>query len=175
MVDLARFFRLVFGADRPRSSNAYIEMDNMILSDESSETVQDGSVRSDSVSFAIGASVNQSLFEDDEQNLVNSRHTTFSDDEDTQSPIQIRRKPVYDEDMWWKVSEVEGLGQYDDFHTIDWCRDRTRDKMRYRKVKKMKLTGTWFEKLKARTCNVYANPTLENFHTNAHHYRLENM
>ena len=162
MVDFARFFRLVLGPDRRRSNNAYIEMDNMITSDESSETVQDGFVRSDSVSFAIGASVDQSLFEDDEENLVNSRHTTYSD-EDTQSPIQIRRKPVYDEDMWWKVSEVEGLGQYDDFHTIDWCRDRTRDKMRYRKVKKMKLTGTWFEKFKASACNSFINPRLEAF------------
>lgn len=136
-------------------------MDHMIISDESSETIQEGgSVRSDSVSFAIGGSVDQSLFEDDEQNLVNSRHTTYSD-EDTQSPIQIRRKPVYDEDMWWKASEVEGLGQYDDFHTIDWCRDRTRDKMRYRKVKKMKLTGNWWEKLKASTHNVFASPRLE--------------
>ena len=28
--------------------------------------------------------------------------------------------------------EIAGLGQYDDFHTIDWQRDIARDRMRHR-------------------------------------------
>eukprot|EP00794_Sanderia_malayensis_P007396 gene7396-8216_t len=103
--------------------------------------------------FSIGAqSTDQSLFEDDERHLVSPRHVRFSDDdgeEELQNPVSIRRtRPAYDEDMWWKTSELEGLGQYDDFHTIDWCRDRVRDGMRFRQMKKLKLTGTWLQKLK---------------------------
>ena len=125
------------------TSSGYIQMDNLAATDNS----QDNDC-SDDNSFAIGAnSIDQGLFEDDEADLVSPRHAVFSDEE-LQSPITIRRKPVYDEDMWWKTSELEGLGQYDDFHTIDWCRDRIRDRMRFRHIKKMKLGGTWLQKLK---------------------------
>ena len=30
---------------------------------------------------------------------------------------------------------IPGIGQYDDFHTIDWQRDIARDRMRHRQVK----------------------------------------
>ena len=35
---------------------------------------------------------------------------------------------------WVKVDELPepGMGQYDDFHTIDWLRDTARDRMRHR-------------------------------------------
>ena len=33
---------------------------------------------------------------------------------------------------WFFGEEIPGLGQYDDFHTIDWQRDIARDRMRHR-------------------------------------------
>jgi len=36
-----------------------------------------------------------------------------------------------------------GIGQYDDFHTIDWLRDVARDRMRHRQVVKKKQDGCW--------------------------------
>ena len=33
---------------------------------------------------------------------------------------------------WMLGEEIPGLGQYDDFHTIDWQRDIARDRMRHR-------------------------------------------
>ncbi|XP_025085374.1 H(+)/Cl(-) exchange transporter 3-like isoform X2 [Pomacea canaliculata] len=41
-----------------------------------------------------------------------------------------------------------GIGQYDDFHTIDWLRDIARDRMRHRHIVKKRQEG-WFEKLKS--------------------------
>ena len=35
---------------------------------------------------------------------------------------------------WQFGEEIPGLGQYDDFHTIDWQRDIARDRMRHRYV-----------------------------------------
>ena len=40
-----------------------------------------------------------------------------------------------------------GIGQYDDFHTIDWLRDIARDRMRHRQVVK-KRQDSCFEYLK---------------------------
>lgn len=34
-----------------------------------------------------------------------------------------------------------GIGQYEDFHTIDWLRDVARDRMRHRQVVKKKQDG----------------------------------
>ena len=34
-----------------------------------------------------------------------------------------------------------GIGQYEDFHTIDWLRDVARDRMRHRQVTKKKQDG----------------------------------
>ena len=33
---------------------------------------------------------------------------------------------------WMFGDEIPGLGQYEDFHTIDWQRDIARDRMRHR-------------------------------------------
>lgn len=131
-------------------------MDNLIVTDENTEMNGDTLARTGGVDFTIGVNPDQNNFNDDDENLVDSNHyaDTFSDDE-LHSPVEFRRKPTYDTDFWWKASEIEGLGQYDDFHTIDWCKDRARDKMRYRKVRQMKMTGTWFEKLKAIIFNFY--------------------
>lgn len=41
-----------------------------------------------------------------------------------------------------------GIGQYDDFHTIDWLRDIARDRMRHRNIVKKKQEGVW-EKVKS--------------------------
>ncbi|XP_070197620.1 H(+)/Cl(-) exchange transporter 4-like isoform X2 [Littorina saxatilis] len=41
-----------------------------------------------------------------------------------------------------------GIGQYDDFHTIDWLRDVARDRMRHRHIVKKRQDGCW-EKLKS--------------------------
>ncbi len=37
--------------------------------------------------------------------------------------------------------EIPGLGQYDDFHTIDWQRDIARDRMRHRHIIAKKRMG----------------------------------
>uniref|UniRef100_A0A2C9JMF3 Chloride channel protein n=1 Tax=Biomphalaria glabrata TaxID=6526 RepID=A0A2C9JMF3_BIOGL len=36
-----------------------------------------------------------------------------------------------------------GIGQYDDFHTIDWLRDIARDRMRHRHIVKKRQEGCW--------------------------------
>lgn len=41
-----------------------------------------------------------------------------------------------------------GIGQYEDFHTIDWLRDIARDRMRHRHIIKNKQDGIW-EKVKS--------------------------
>lgn len=40
-----------------------------------------------------------------------------------------------------------GIGQYDDFHTIDWLRDLAHDRMRHRRLLK-KVRENIFERLK---------------------------
>ncbi len=40
-----------------------------------------------------------------------------------------------------------GIGQYDDFHTIDWLRDIARDRTRHRQISKKKQEGC-FEQVK---------------------------
>lgn len=41
-----------------------------------------------------------------------------------------------------------GIGQYDDFHTIDWQREISRDRMRHRHITSRRLTGSCLEKTK---------------------------
>ena len=74
---------------------------------------------------------------------------TNVDDEDEEDLIlqSIKRSP-YDDDLWLNEAEANALGQYDDFHTIDWSRDRMRDRIRFRKVKKMKYQGTLSERIR---------------------------
>ncbi|XP_065669027.1 H(+)/Cl(-) exchange transporter 5 isoform X2 [Hydra vulgaris] len=73
-----------------------------------------------------------------------TRHHAGTNDEDM--ILQSKSNP-YD-DLWQYKSEADDLNKYDDFHTIDWSRDRMRDRMRYRKVEKMKHEGTRTEKIK---------------------------
>ena len=42
-----------------------------------------------------------------------------------------------------------GIGQYDDFHTIDWLRDIARDRTRHRRLVKKKREGCWNKLLSA--------------------------
>lgn len=37
----------------------------------------------------------------------------------------------------------EDLAQYDDFHTIDWVKDRQRDRTRFRRMKRLKYGSLW--------------------------------
>ena len=71
------------------------------------------------------------------------------DDGDEEDLIMqnIKHSP-YDDEIWSQNSEANALGKYDDFHTIDWSRDRMRDRIRFRQVKKMKYQGTLWEKIK---------------------------
>ena len=137
------FTNWIFGRPSSRSGaacgklNELVEMEPILEStDDLDEVGLNGSVNSAGDSVAIGASsTDQSQFEDDEDELI-------------LRSVKIRRKHGdNDEDSWWKESEAEGLGQYDDFHTIDWCRDRVRDRIRYRKVRRMKR-GTLWERIK---------------------------
>ena len=43
--------------------------------------------------------------------------------------------------------DLPGIGQYDDFHTIDWLRDIARDRNRHRQIVKKKQESC-FEKIK---------------------------
>ncbi len=53
---------------------------------------------------------------------------------------QLQHQPLDSEDYYGRgavgteddLGGVPGLGQYDDFHTIDWQRDIARDRMRHR-------------------------------------------
>ncbi|CAH0545831.1 unnamed protein product [Brassicogethes aeneus] len=40
-------------------------------------------------------------------------------------------------------ADIPGIGQYDDFHTIDWQRDIARDRMRHRYIVKRKQDSIW--------------------------------
>jgi chloride channel 3/4/5 len=42
-----------------------------------------------------------------------------------------------------------GIGQYDDFHTIDWLRDIARDRHRHREILKKRQSGGCIDKLKS--------------------------
>lgn len=44
----------------------------------------------------------------------------------------------YDFLFYLDSDEIPGIGQYDDFHTIDWQRDIARDRMRHRYILKRK-------------------------------------
>ena len=41
------------------------------------------------------------------------------------------------------ADDIPGLGQYDDFHTIDWQRDIARDRMRHRFIVKKRRDSLW--------------------------------
>lgn len=43
-------------------------------------------------------------------------------------------------------TDVDNMTKYDDFDTIDWTRDRQQDRIRFRRMKRMKK-GSWFERL----------------------------
>jgi hypothetical protein len=38
---------------------------------------------------------------------------------------------------------IPGIGQYEDFHTIDWQRDIARDRMRHRHIVKKRRDSVW--------------------------------
>lgn len=39
--------------------------------------------------------------------------------------------------------DIPGIGQYEDFHTIDWQRDIARDRMRHRYIAKKIQDSVW--------------------------------
>lgn len=39
--------------------------------------------------------------------------------------------------------DIPGIGQYDDFHTIDWQRDIAKDRMRHRYILKKRHNSLW--------------------------------
>ena len=98
-------------------------------------------------------SVPESTTEDEGEGSVRIvKHTLPTDTEDDEEDLimqNIKHSP-YDDEIWLnnENSEANALGKYDDFHTIDWSRDRMRDRIRFRKVKKMKYQGTLIEKIK---------------------------
>ncbi|KAI4471737.1 chloride channel protein [Holotrichia oblita] len=42
-----------------------------------------------------------------------------------------------------ETADIPGIGQYEDFHTIDWQRDIARDRMRHRYIIKKKQDSVW--------------------------------
>lgn len=47
--------------------------------------------------------------------------------------------------------DIPGIGQYEDFHTIDWQRDIARDRMRHRYIVKKRQDSVW-DLIKVRIC-----------------------
>lgn len=84
--------------------------------------------------------------------IIKSNNKEGDDDDEEDLIMQNIKHSPYDDEIWFQTSEANALGKYDDFHTIDWSRDRMRDRIRFRKVKKMKYQGTLWEKIKVGLC-----------------------
>lgn len=59
--------------------------------------------------------------------------------------------------LWWltylDADDIPGIGQYEDFHTIDWQRDLARDRMRHRYIVKKIQDSLWdFLKVSTSDC-----------------------
>ncbi|ENN75556.1 hypothetical protein HUJ04_004103 [Dendroctonus ponderosae] len=82
-------------------------------------------------------------FPDDEMidiqttNSGDHRHTRLEDD-DGVSHYSVSYSGTTD-----TAGDIPGIGQYDDFHTIDWQRDIARDRMRHRHIVKKKQDSFW--------------------------------
>ncbi|CAG5124486.1 unnamed protein product, partial [Candidula unifasciata] len=75
--------------------------------------------------------------------------TDVKDVSDT-APIYHSDQELVDKDWDWSGNIMDtldelpaGIGQYDDFHTIDWLRDIARDRMRHRHIVKKRQEGLW--------------------------------
>ena len=85
-----------------------------------------------------------SIDQDNPNEITESLYTSSNERDGL---IMENKSSMYD-DLWEYKSEADDLSKYDDFHTIDWSRDRTRDRMRFRNVKKLKSEGNTWDKLK---------------------------
>ena len=54
---------------------------------------------------------------------------------------------IFGNDLFLEEPEAVALATYDDFHTIDWVRDRQREQVRRRKMKRLKK-GSLFDRVK---------------------------
>ena len=66
--------------------------------------------------------------------------------DDEESPIVEENNLRYSRsvnDVFLEEPEAVALAQYDDFHTIDWVRDRQRDLRRFRLMRKRKRGNFW--------------------------------
>ncbi|XP_013162103.1 PREDICTED: H(+)/Cl(-) exchange transporter 5 isoform X2 [Papilio xuthus] len=64
------------------------------------------------------------------------------DPEETE-PLVGEGDPVIFSGMQGDTDDIPGIGQYDDFHTIDWQRDIARDRMRHRYIVKKRQDSIW--------------------------------
>lgn len=77
------------------------------------------------------------------------RTVSVSSDDDmidiTTSGTVTERSIHHDEVLAWhcESEDIPGIGQYEDFHTIDWQRDIARDRMRHRHIVKKKQDSIW--------------------------------
>ncbi|XP_049819750.1 H(+)/Cl(-) exchange transporter 5 isoform X2 [Aethina tumida] len=65
------------------------------------------------------------------------RTTRLGEDEDGMSHYSVAFGGIQES------ADIPGIGQYDDFHTIDWQRDIARDRMRHRYIVKRKQDSLW--------------------------------
>ncbi|XP_066148220.1 H(+)/Cl(-) exchange transporter 5 isoform X1 [Euwallacea fornicatus] len=83
-------------------------------------------------------------FADDEMIDINTsngdhhRPTRLETDDDGISHYSVSYGGMTD-----ASTDIPGIGQYDDFHTIDWQRDIARDRMRHRHIVKKKQDSFW--------------------------------
>lgn len=57
--------------------------------------------------------------------------------------------------------DIPGIGQYEDFHTIDWQRDIARDRMRHRYIAKKVQDSIW-DFLKVNIWHIFSGETSKN-------------
>lgn len=115
-------------------NGAYIQLKSMSTSsdiDELQDNFEEGS-NNGQIRIQAYGNQNANVEDEDEEDLI----------------LQSIKRSPYDDDLWLNEAEANALGQYDDFHTIDWSRDRMRDRIRFRKVKKMKYQGTLSERIR---------------------------
>lgn len=88
-----------------------------------------------------------SLTSDDSSQDERLRNVLGSYDNDEEAPIinGIRDdlSGIFTNDLFLEEPEAVALATYDDFHTIDWVRDRQRDQVRHRRMKRLKKGSLW--------------------------------
>lgn len=80
--------------------------------------------------------------EESMSNHMESLQIEFNDESPIVRGTNLNRVPQDFSDILMDGGP-EDFAQYDDFHTIDWVRDRQRDRIRFRRMKRLKHGSLW--------------------------------